>query len=160
MLRTIRQDAGCNRVTHPAQLLQCYTEGQRDFQSAHLPGADLWYADLAGVSLRGADLQGADLRYANLRDANLEYACLDDADLWEAELQGANLRGASLDHARSGEPSTTTPPFLIQLYSLNNWGYNCGTESCRHSLSDMLIRQDWSLRCAAFPIDQPGLSHP
>ncbi len=100
MLRAIRRDAGCDRVTHPAQLLQCYTEGQRDFQSARLPGADLWYADLAGVNLRGADLRGADLRYANLRDANLEYACLDHADLWEAELQGANLRGVSLDQAQ------------------------------------------------------------
>jgi uncharacterized protein YjbI with pentapeptide repeats len=108
----------------PAQLLQEYEEGTRDFREAWLAQADLrgedlqhatfrkacfrqaqlaevnlYKADLFGADLREADLRGADLREANLRRADLRRADLTGADLRDAQLHGAILSRAVLANA-------------------------------------------------------------
>lgn len=91
------------------ELIQRYSEGERDFSGVDLPQAKLSQADLPEINLSGANLQGVDLKEANLQDADLSWANLQDADLSGAlllnadlsyaKLKNANLCGANLENA-------------------------------------------------------------
>ena len=70
-----------NQINQANQLLQSYSNGERNFQ---------------GVELIGAKLNGAILNYANLRQAELMLASLNEACLEGTKLQGANLIGADM----------------------------------------------------------------
>lgn len=77
-------------------LQERYRNGERQFSSVQLRGADLRGLNLANADLSGADLSQANLREVNLSGANLSGAFLNEADLTSANLEGANLQGASL----------------------------------------------------------------
>ncbi|NJK61070.1 MAG: hypothetical protein HC918_13670 [Oscillatoriales cyanobacterium SM2_1_8] len=77
-------------VRDPSELLARYAAGGRDFEEAHLEGANL-----QNVHLISANLTGANLRNANLAGANLAHAKLLGADLRGANLSKANLIGTS-----------------------------------------------------------------
>jgi uncharacterized protein YjbI with pentapeptide repeats len=80
-------------------LLKRYAVGERDFQGARLPEAQLENANLAGISLMHAYLGGCTLCGSNLRGSNLRFAYLGNTDLSPASLSHADLRDADLSGA-------------------------------------------------------------
>ncbi len=70
-----------NTINQANQLLQMYSNGERNFQ---------------GVELIGAKLNGAILNQANLSQAELMLASLNEACLEGTKLQGAYLSGADM----------------------------------------------------------------
>lgn len=87
-----RRELPCSAV----QLAEQYADGEWDFRSVQLPGADLRGFTLSQSDLRGANLAGADLAGATLIGADLTGADLSGASLRGADLTGANLLGALL----------------------------------------------------------------
>jgi uncharacterized protein YjbI with pentapeptide repeats len=74
-----------------SQLVERYSDGERDF-----PGVDLPKAALVGVRLPGVLLLEANLERARLGRAYLASAQMDGANLMRANLICANLNGATL----------------------------------------------------------------
>jgi uncharacterized protein YgiM (DUF1202 family) len=81
------------------ELLERYTQGDRDLSGSDLREARLSEANLSRANLSKADLRGADLTNANLKGSNLRFAKLDNADLSGADLRIANLVLADLRNA-------------------------------------------------------------
>ncbi|MGB3692262.1 MAG: pentapeptide repeat-containing protein [Spirulinaceae cyanobacterium] len=104
---SFRQDRPPQRqisLTPAGEVLQSYGQGSRNFQNAHLlgaqlPGVNLSKANLIGANLKGANLEGATLDGAKLAIANLAEANLSGASLRKAQLMGANLQEAKLRDA-------------------------------------------------------------
>jgi len=90
--------SGHGPPTSAEELLRRYAEGERDFESANLSGANLVRANLSGAKLRNAKLRGANLVRANLSDADLV-----GANLRKAKLCSANL--TPLRHGKRWTPS-------------------------------------------------------
>ena len=119
------------------QLLQMYSNGERNFQGVKLIGAKLNGAILNSANLSqtelmlaslneaclertkfqeaylsGADLIGAYLHSAELVEANLIGADLTEADLTKADLRKCNLGGACLRNANLREANLSEAIFI------------------------------------------------
>ena len=81
------------------ELLEKYSQGQRNFRIENLSGINLAGASLKEIDLRGANLQGANLSKVELARANLQSADLRKANLTEAVIIGANLSKSLINGA-------------------------------------------------------------
>ena len=124
-----------SKVQPPHEIVKRYKQGERDFQSMDLKGADLRGANLSRAVLRGANLQDAKLRGANLyradlSDADLKGANAGGADMKRANLNGANLIGALLSRADlnsadlKGADLSGARLFKTDLYGADLYGAN------------------------------------
>ncbi|MDJ0531752.1 MAG: pentapeptide repeat-containing protein [Xenococcaceae cyanobacterium MO_207.B15] len=83
------EDANSITINQGNQLLQMYSNGERNFQGV----------ELIGAKLNGAILNNADLSQAELMLASLNEACLERTKLQGAYLSGADMIGAYLHAA-------------------------------------------------------------
>lgn len=96
-------------------LLAKYAEGQRDFRSVQLTGAQgdrLQGQDLRNINLSGSVLERVDLRQVIFKNANLNGIQLVKVDLRGADLSNANLIGANLSLSNLSEANLSQANLL------------------------------------------------
>ena len=99
--------AGCQAIALMTQrhfllteLLNAYTQGERNFDGVQLQGISLFDLDLREISLQHANLSHAYLPYCNFSYAHLRKINLCQAELGDVKFCKADLRGAKLLKAR------------------------------------------------------------
>lgn len=85
-----------NSIAKKRNLIECYAQGERNFEGLDLKGLDLSKVDLSNAILRNTNLVFTNLWEANLCNADLSGANLSDADLCGASLLDANLSNANI----------------------------------------------------------------
>jgi uncharacterized protein YjbI with pentapeptide repeats len=93
-----RRDVKMKKIS-AEELLDQFSDGQRDFEFINLRNAYLFQADLQDINFAWSDLNRVYLPYANLIQANLYKTQLFEAELGDAQLDQANLSEANLERS-------------------------------------------------------------